>query len=166
MHIMRRRLAGEIVFSVLLVIFSVFMLWTAYGISGFESITSAGAFPMVATAVLVITGVVNVVHARRERPSERLDGESLSQQFMRQITPGVLLAFTLAIAVYMVALDGLGFLISSYVFLVVSMRLLGSKRMGLNLVVAALSLAAIYVVFQTVFSVVLPTGTLLQGVLK
>jgi putative tricarboxylic transport membrane protein len=33
----------------------------------------------------------------------------------------------------------------------------------LNLVVSALSLAAIYLVFQTVFSVVLPKGSLIQG---
>jgi putative tricarboxylic transport membrane protein len=166
MHIVRRRLAGEIVFSVILVVFSVFMLWTAYGISKFESFTSAGAFPMLATAVMLITGVINVVNAWREAPSERVDGESLARQFVRQVTPGVLLAFTLAIAVYMLALERLGFLIASYIFLVVSMWLLGSRRFVLNLVVSALSLAAIYVIFQTVFSVVLPAGTWLQGVLK
>ena len=51
---------------------------------------------------------------------------------------------------------------TSYLFLVVSMRLLGGRRIVLNLLVSALSLAAIYVIFQTVFSVVLPKGVLLQ----
>jgi putative tricarboxylic transport membrane protein len=165
MHTARRRLAGEIVFSLILVVFSAFMLWTAYGIAGFSSLTSAGAFPLVATGILLITGLINVVHALREAPSDRVDGESLARQFVRQLTPGVLVSFTLAIAVYMVALEWAGFVISSYLFLVVSMWLLGSRRIVLNLVVAALSLAAIYVIFQTVFSVVLPTGKLLQGVL-
>ena len=45
-------------------------------------------------------------------------------------------------------------------------NLLGSRRMGLNLLVSALSLAAIYAVFQTVFSVMLPTGKLIQGLLS
>jgi putative tricarboxylic transport membrane protein len=49
---------------------------------------------------------------------------------------------------------------------VASMALLGSRRWGLNLLVSALALAAIYVIFQTVFSVVLPSGTLLQGLFK
>jgi len=65
----------------------------------------------------------------------------------------------------MLALEWTGFVLSSYVFLVVSMWLLGSRRLVLNLVVSALSLAAIYVVFQTVFSVVLPKGTLFRGLL-
>jgi putative tricarboxylic transport membrane protein len=42
------------------------------------------------------------------------------------------------------------------------MRLLGSRRWSVNLGVSALSLAAIYLVFQTVFSVVLPRGTWLR----
>ena len=163
MHNQRSRLPGETAFTVLLLIFSAFMLWTAYGISGFESLTSAGSFPMVATGVMVITGVVNVVHTLREKPSPPLEGESLPRQFMRQLTPSVLIGFTLAIVAYMLALEWAGFLLSSYVFLVVSMWLLGSRRFVLNLVVSALSLAAIYVVFQTAFSVVLPSGKWLQG---
>lgn len=166
MHTKRSRLPGEIAFTVLLLLFSAFMLWTAYGISGFESLTSAGAFPMVVTAVMLITGVLNVVHTLRETPSPAQPDESLARRFVRQLTPPVLLGFVLAIALYMLVLDWAGFLLSSYVFLVVSMWLLGSRRIVLNLVVAALSLAAIHVIFQTVFSVVLPKGKLLQGLLS
>lgn len=166
MHTPRSRLPGEIAFTVILLLLSAFMLWTAYGISGFESLSSAGSFPMVATAVMVITGLVNVVHTVRTSPDPaQQPGESLAARFVRQLTPMVLIGFTLAIVVYMLALEWSGFLLSSYVFLVVSMWLLGSRRLVLNLVVSALSLAAIYVIFQTVFSVVLPSGKLLQGVL-
>lgn len=166
MHTPRSRLPGEIVFTVILVLVSAFMVWTAYGISGFESLTSAGAFPMVATAVMLVTALLNLVHTRRASAAPRRDGESTGQAFVRQLTPAVLVGFTLAIAAYMLALEWAGFLVSSYVFLVVAMRLLGSRRMGLNLLVSALSLAAIYAVFQTVFSVVLPTGKLIQGLLS
>ncbi|WP_332742673.1 tripartite tricarboxylate transporter TctB family protein [Hydrogenophaga sp.] len=166
MHTQRSRLPGEMAFTVLLLMFSAFMLWTAYGISGFESLTSAGSFPMVATGVMVITGLANVVHTLREKPSPPLEGETLPQQFMRQLTPGVLIGFTAATFAYMLALEWAGFLVSSYVFLVVSMWLLGSRRIVLNLVVSALSLAAIHVIFQTAFSVVLPSGKLLQGMLS
>jgi putative tricarboxylic transport membrane protein len=63
-------------------------------------------------------------------------------------------------------LERLGFVVASYLFLVVSMFLLGSRRVLLNLAVSAVSLAAIYVIFQTVFAVVLPKGTWWQGVLS
>lgn len=166
MHTRRSRLPGEITFSVILLLTSLFMLWVAYGISGFESLSSAGAFPMAATAVMVLTGIANVIHTLRETPSQAQPGESLGAQFVRRLTPPVLIGFTLAIVGYMLALEWLGFLLASYIFLVVSMWLLGSRRIGLVLIVSALSLGAIYLIFQTAFSVVLPSGTLLQGVLK
>lgn len=158
----RARLAGELVFTGLLLVFSVFMLWQAYSISKFESITSAGSFPMFVTAVMLITALVIAGQTVRARPLPREGGETLARQFARQITPLVLVSFTLAIVAYMLMLDAIGFVPASYLFLVVSMRLLGGRRIVLNLVVSALSLAAIYVIFQTVFSVVLPKGALLQ----
>ncbi len=75
----------------------------------------------------------------------------------------MLVAFTGGIALYMLALEPVGFLLSSYVFLVASMAILGSRRWGLNLLVSAVALGVIYVIFQTVFSVVLPNGSLLAG---
>ena len=162
----RRRLPGELVFTLLLVLFSLFMLMSAYSISGFESITSAGSFPMVATGVMVICGLIIAAGTVRAPRAERAPGETLAQQFARLLTPGVLVAFTVAIALYMLALEPVGFLVSSYLFLVISMRLLGSRRRLLNLIVSAVALGLIYVIFRTVFSVVLPTGSLLTGVFK
>ena len=85
---------------------------------------------------------------------------------MRRVAPKVILLAAVVIAVYMALMEQLGFLVSSYLFLVVAMQVLGSKRIGLNLVVSALVLAAIYAVFQTAFSVILPEGLLWQHVFK
>jgi putative tricarboxylic transport membrane protein len=166
MHSPRFRLPGELVFSLLLVGFSVFMLWQAYAISKFESLSSAGAFPMFATLVMVVTGVMIAGQTARAKPLPANPGEALLQQFVRQITPAVLVLFVVAIAAYMLLLERLGFVVSSYLFLVASMGLLGSRRLLFNLGVSALSLVAIYIIFQTAFSVVLPSGTWLQGWLK
>ena len=165
MHTSRPRHAGELVFTLLLTVFSLFMLWQAYSISKFESLTSAGAFPMFASAVMVVTGLLIAGQTARAKAVPGLPGEPLLSQFVRQVTPGVVVSFMLATAVYMVLIDRLGFLLASYLFLAVSMWLLGSRRIVLNLLVSALSLAAIHVIFQTVFSVVLPTGTWLKGLL-
>ena len=77
--------------------------------------------------------------------------------------PPVLLWNTLALGGYMLAHETAGFHASSLVFLLLSMRLLGSTRWGLNAAVATGAVAAIHVVFQMAFSVVLPAGTLWQG---
>lgn len=165
MHTKRSRLAGEVGFVALLVAASGFLLWTAYGISGFTSLTSAGAFPMFTATVMLISGLFSLRHTLRTQPVAREPGESATLRFARQLTPPVLAGFTVAIVAYMVALEPLGFLLASFLFLLVSMRLLGSRRWLLNLAVAALSLAATYLVFQTLFSVVLPAGSWWKGVL-
>ncbi len=158
-----QRPAGEIVFCMLLASFSLFLVWQAYRISGFESLSSAGAFPMFAAAVMLISALLALRQSLRRQPTPRQSGETLAGQFVREVTPMQLISFTATLAVYMYLLDLLGFLLASYLFLNVSMSLLGSRRWGLNLLVSALSLAGIYLIFQLAFSVVLPKGRWLMG---
>lgn len=158
MHTSHPRLPGELTFMVLAVAFSAFMLWTAYGISQFESISSPGVFPMLCAALLLITGLMSLIKTAKARL--QLEGETFFQHFVRKLAPLQLVLFTALIVAYALTLEILGFLLGSYLFLLLSMQVLGSKRIGLNLLVSAVVLAAIFVVFQTAFSVVLPAGSL------
>ena len=158
MHTSHPRLPGELSFMALTVAFSTFMLWASYNISKFESISSAGAFPMVCAAAMLITGLMSLAKTARAKLALE-GGETLLQQFARRLAPPQLVLFAVLITIYMLLLERLGFLVSSYLFLATSMQLLGSRRTLLNLLVSAVTLAAIYVVFQTAFSVVLPSGT-------
>ena len=158
MHTSHPRLPGELTFMVLAVALSAFMLWAAYGISQFESISSPGVFPMLCAALLLITGLMSLVSTAKARL--QLEGETFFQQFVRKLAPLQLVLFTALIVAYALTLEILGFLLGSYLFLLLSMQVLGSKRIGLNLLVSAVVLAAIFVVFQTAFSVVLPAGSL------
>lgn len=162
----KHRAPGELVFACLMLLLSAFLLWTAVGISGFKSYTSAGSYPMAAAATMLVCALIVAVRAARGEDEPRGEAETVSGAFFRRIAPPVVLTTTAAIVVYMLTLEWLGFIVSSYLFLVVAMRLLGGKRLGLNLVVSGMTLAAIYVIFDTAFSVVLPTGTLWQGVFQ
>lgn len=158
MHTSHPRLPGELSFMVLIVAFSSFMLWASYNISKFESISSAGAFPMVCALAMLVTGAMSL----RQTGKAKLQleaGETVGQQFVRKLAPAQLLWFAVLITAYMLLLERIGFLVSSYLFLALSMQLLGSKRVGLNLLVSLAFLVSIYIVFQTAFSVVLPSGT-------
>jgi putative tricarboxylic transport membrane protein len=172
---------GEAAFCSLLLLMSGFLLWSAHGISGFGSTVSAGAFPMGAAATMVVCALVFVSRAARWRPDRGVDAALLpgadaaaarlddgdeamgAPRGWRRIVPPVLLWNTLALGGYMLVLETVGFHVSSMVFLLLSMRLLGSVRWGLNVAVAGCAIAGIHVVFQAVFSVVLPAGTLWQG---
>ncbi len=158
MHTSHPRLPGELTFMVLAVAISAFMLWAAYGISQFESISSPGVFPMLCAALLLITGLMSLVKTAKARL--QLESETFFQHFVRKLAPLQLVLFTALIVAYALTLEILGFLLGSYLFLLLSMQVLGSKRFGLNLLVSAVVLAAIFVVFQTAFSVVLPVGSL------
>ncbi len=158
MHSSHPRLPGELSFMVLIVAFSTFMLWASYNISKFESISSAGAFPMVCAAAMLVTGLMSLLQTARAKLSLEGD-ETLLQQFVRKLAPPQLVMFAVLISLYMFLLERLGFLLSSYLFLVSAMQLLGSRRVVLNLLISGGMLIAIYIVFQTAFSVVLPSGT-------
>lgn len=160
------RAPGELVFACLMLLLSAFLLWTAIGISGFKSYTSAGSYPMAAAATMLVCALIVAVRAARSHDEPRQEAESVAGAFFRRIAPPAVISTTAAIAAYMLTLEWLGFVVSSYLFLVISMRLLGGKRLGLNLLVSGVTLAAIYVVFDTAFSVVLPAGTVWQGVFK
>ena len=159
MHTSHPRLAGELTFMVLLVLVSIFLLWASYGISSFESLAAPGSFPVVCAATMLITALISTVKTARAKLNLE-NGESWAQQFVRKVTPLQLVAFTVLIFLYMLGMEYIGFLLASYIFLAASMYLLGSRRVGLNLVISLVVLAAIFIVFRSAFSVVLPAGSL------
>ncbi len=160
----KTRLPGELTFTVLLLLGSLFLLYQAYGISGFESITSAGMFPMLSALVMTVTAFLAITGVAKSPAEPLAVGESLRQSFVRRITPPVFVLFALAVVAFMLLLNKLGFVVSAYLFMVVSMRLLGSVRWLFNLMLSALSLGVVYLIFQTIFSVILPKGTWWVGV--
>ena len=159
MHTSHPRLAGELTFMALLVLVSVFLLWASYEISSFESLAAPGSFPMVCAFAMLVTGVINFVKTARAKLNLE-NGETWLQQFGRKVMPLQLILFAVLILVYMLSIEFIGFLLASYLFLAASMYLLGSHRVGLNLLVSLLVLVAIFIIFRTAFSVVLPAGSL------
>lgn len=158
------RIAGELAFVLLLLAFSLYMLWEAYKISGLQSYSSPGAFPIATTLVMMVTGLIIVFNAARAPRVEHDSGESVFREFVRKVAPGMVVGVTAAILTYMWLLERLGFLLSSYLFLLFTMWLLGSRRILFNLWVGALALALVFVVFQTIFSVPVPRGTWLEAI--
>ena len=108
---------------------------------------------------MLVTGLINAVKTARAKLNLE-NGETWLQQFGRKVTPVQLIAFSVLIFLYMLGMEYIGFLIASYIFLAASMYLLGSRRVVLNLFISAAVLVAIFIVFRTAFSVVLPAGSL------
>lgn len=147
----RPRLPGERAFSAVLLAASAVLLYFAYRISGFSSVSSPGVFPMLAALVMVVS--LAVVLMRERRAEAEAAGPAA---FLRRVTPPVLLATVALMTALMLLIEPAGFLPAAGGFLFVSMLVLQGGRPVRAAVVSAVSLAVIYAVFRLVFQVVLP----------
>lgn len=147
------RRPGELVFTLILLLGSLFLLWQAYGISGFSSMSSAGAFPMAMSAAMVATAAVVMVRLlRRPGPSQAL------LRLRSEILPPAVVVFSLLILAYCVVLETLGFLLSSFLFLLAAITFLQGGRFARALLLSVVAIVCVYIVFRLIFQVVLPEG--------
>jgi putative tricarboxylic transport membrane protein len=151
------RLPGELAFALALLLFSLTALWQAFRIAGFSDLASAGAMPMGTAFVMCICSAIVVWNTRRKPPPRPVSGP-IWQQFYHRIMPSQHILFTALIILYMVALEPLGFIVSSFLYLVLSNYALGRRGLVHTVVVNVVLLAIVYLIFQVAFSVVLPEG--------
>lgn len=78
--------------------------------------------------------------------------------FRKEALPPAVVVFSLFILAYSITLKSLGFLLASFLFLLVSIWYLERGRLGRTLLLAIVSIVGVYVVFRLVFQVVLPEG--------
>lgn len=150
------RKPGELAFAVFLAGASLLLLWSAYGISGFESLSAPGAIPLATTATMVVTSIIILKRAIATKAG--LDGSFFGTVFPVRIAliVGMLLA-------YAVALRPLGFLPTSALFLVLSIKYLSNRSWAFSISIGLVSLICIYLVFRIVFTVLMPAGIVPEG---
>lgn len=147
------RRPGEVTFNAVLLAFSLFMFWQAYLIVGFSSLSSAGAFPMAMTAIMSVTAAIALLRSARRRSPQ--GGVTL---FRKEVLPPAVVVFSAFILGYSLLLQPLGFLLASFLFLVVSTWFLEAGRFRRAVLLSTISIVGVYVVFRLIFQVVLPEG--------
>lgn len=155
--------SGEALFSLILVLFSAAAFWQSYGISGFGGLTTAGMFPMLASATMLAAASFVLSGAVRSLSESDTDDRPVTAHacpvFSRE-----LLIIVAMVAAYVAAMPYIGFVLSSALFLFAAFSYLWRKGLFLSLLITGVSIAVIYVVFRLGFQVVLPSGTWLRGV--
>jgi hypothetical protein len=147
----RTRRPGEAVFTLLLAAVSAFLMWTAYGIAGFEALSSPGALPMAAAGTMLFASVAIAAQTLSRRPRT---GETLS----RDVLPLRVVVTVVLVAAYAVLLKPVGFLPVSFVFVLALMRILGQRNLAVCAAISAAGVLTIYVVFRVIFNVMMPEG--------
>ena len=155
----RPKLPGEGVFGIILLLLSLVFVWQSYAISGFSALSSPGAFPLAASAIMAIAALMVVIgDLRRPSVSEDQSSPAKARSFSAQITPTVVVVFSGLVIAYAALLNVLGFLPSSFLFLFVAIHFLHRGSAAFSLIVTLSALIVIYVIFRLVFTVVLPEG--------
>lgn len=153
------RRPGEVVFSLLLAVFSVTAFWQSYAISGFTGLSEPGVFPMLASATMLVSSLVIL----KDVLSKPADPGAGFARFRQAILPMRLIGVIILILAYVVTMPLLGFVASSAGFLFLSFWYLWRKGPLVAAALTVTSLAVIYFIFRQVFQVVLPQGSLMQG---
>lgn len=151
MHDKNSRLPGEGFFAILMAGISGFALWKAWGISGFSALSAPGTFPMAVAAVMLVASLVIVAKTVRLPKSATVTGLSAVLPWR--------VVFLIAIVIgYALAIQPLGFLPTSFLFLMIAMQVLAGGRLLRNAGIALLCLVLVYAVFRLLFSVLMPEG--------
>ncbi|MEI4485810.1 tripartite tricarboxylate transporter TctB family protein [Frigidibacter sp. MR17.14] len=146
-----RRRPGELVFTLLLAAFSGVLLWEAYGISGFEALSSPGVIPMATSAIMLITVLIVLV---RTLPLPRVTTETIA----KDIFPPAVMIVTLLLVLYSIALEPLGFLPTSAIFMIAAVKILSRRSLLWAVTGSLVTLFIVWFVFRIIFSVLMPAG--------
>jgi hypothetical protein len=148
--------SGEGVFTALMLVVSLVVLFHAYDISGFSSISSAGAFPMLVAAIMVVSMAFVMWQLRYRIRTRTASGMSLALLFLQSVAPSALVIYFILTVAYVGFLDVIGFLPASAIFIFAATWLIYRTSIWTVILVSGGSLIGIYAVFRFLFHVALP----------
>ncbi|WIX33421.1 tripartite tricarboxylate transporter TctB family protein [Salinicola sp. JS01] len=148
--------AGERAFNLLLLLLSGGVFYEAYRISGFELPNSAGAFPLLLGAIMIVT-MLSILLGQRHHSRPAAGGAfGELRQFLATHFPLPVVLFSLLAVGYLLALPALGFITATALFLLIAQLCLRRGHWISAVLVTVLITAVIYALFTLLFQVYLP----------
>lgn len=144
---------GERIFIWLLLAVGMFVLITALKIPNLENLSSSGVFPIFVGSILILT-MVHVLWKNRKRyATSTLRDEC--KQVPAFVLPITVFGYAGILLLYILTTAPLHFIPSSFAFLVISFIFLRAASPLRSVIIGAGTLAGIYILFQTIFKVIL-----------
>lgn len=144
---------GERIFIWLLLAFGIFVLITALMIPNLVNLSSSAVFPIFIASILILT-MVHVLWQNRKRYAA-LSLRDECRQIPAFALPVTVIGYAFILLLYILTTAPLHFLPSSFAFLVISFIFLKGASPLRSVIIGAGTLAGIYVLFQTIFKVIL-----------
>lgn len=164
---------GEKTISVIFFVFSLLAMYFSYNISGFESLSSPGSFPMFVSVILFISSilVLNEVRIKQAKQTEGKESPEVSDRrdiMIKSSTVGYLfphsfIIFFFTTLIYVFLIIHISFIYSSILFLFFTGIYFKSEKFTLDAkeaikigIISVLVVLVIYFIFHDIFKVLLP----------
>jgi putative tricarboxylic transport membrane protein len=144
---------GERIFIWLLLAIGIFVLITALMIPNLENLSSSGVFPIFVGSILILT-MVHILWQNRKRYAASTLREEC-KQVPAFVLPITVIGYAGILLLYILTTAPLHFIPSSFAFLVISFIFLRGASPLRSVIIGVGTLAGIYVLFQTIFKVIL-----------
>ncbi|WFA07874.1 tripartite tricarboxylate transporter TctB family protein [Tissierella sp. Yu-01] len=156
----KKRKPGERGFAIILLIVGILALIESMKMFMKEPTSSSfGALPLFLSSVIVIFMIKIILFEDRSTGTGNKKGnfKELINSTLRYIFPkDIIVVFLFLILYCLLLVFGLGFEMSSTIFLIASMTYLMRGQILRNVIYTGLSMTFILVVFKTIFQVILP----------
>lgn len=156
----KKRKPGERGFAIILLIVGVLALIESIKMFMKEPTSSSfGALPLFLSSVIVIFMLKIILFEDREKGTDNKGSnfKELLDSILTYIFPKDIVVVLLFLIMYCLLLVfGLGFEMSSTIFLIVAMTYLMRGQIFKNVIYTGLSMTFILIVFKTIFQVILP----------
>lgn len=150
---------GARIIPILFIIFAiVFLVESIFIYRKDPSIEGSATFPLLVSLLMVLLGIIDFLQKMRKQ-SENYNKPIISQirAILQYLLPIKALVFLiLAIGYYLMLKSGVGFIVSTLIFLISSMSYLIRKSFWKNLTYTIICVAVLYVIFKIIFKVFLP----------
>lgn len=148
---------GERGLSYILIAISLFVIYTAYNISGKKLTSSSpGAFPLFISVLLLIFAIWIWGEKRKLSPNPYSSYREKIGALGNKVFTKDVMVVVLLLIIYCISLDIIGFPITTFAFLWLCISYLQRGNILKNLFIAALNLGIIMLIFKVVFKVILP----------
>ncbi|WP_434310309.1 tripartite tricarboxylate transporter TctB family protein [Hominifimenecus sp. rT4P-3] len=150
---------GTRMVSLLFIVVAAVFFWESIGIYQDDpSLSGSSTFPLIVSGFLLILGVADLIqNIRKGSATTGMGIGEKCKSIVQYLLPKNALVFLLMTVVYYVMLEfGVGFVISSLIFLLAAMCYLIPKNFVKNLIYTGVCIGALYLIFKVLFKVFLP----------
>lgn len=149
----------ELIFSVALLIFSIYCFFYVGTTSPAATATELGAafWPRLILACLVILLIINIINTIKKNKAEGVK-DTVNMEGIKNFLTSKLFLGMIMVVIMALALDYLGFMLTTFLFIIAYGILLGMRSPVKLLLTGLIVTVVLYVVFQGALGIMLPRG--------